>query len=65
MPRRAIVTGRQGALSMHPQVESREYQLRAAEAERRAARSVDPDMKTSYLKIALQYQRLAQEAAER
>jgi hypothetical protein len=50
---------------MHPQVESREFQLRAAEAEKRAARSVDPDMKTSYLKIALQYQRLAREAAER
>lgn len=58
--------GRQrGASSMHPQVESREYQLRAAEAEKRAARTVDPDMRTSYLKIALQYQRLAQEAAQR
>jgi hypothetical protein len=50
---------------MHPSIESKEYLARAVEAEKRSARTSDPHMKKSYIEIAAQYRRLAQEGAAR
>jgi hypothetical protein len=50
---------------MHPHIEAQEHLIRAEDAEKRAVRSVDPEMRATYLEIAEQYRRLAKEAAER
>jgi hypothetical protein len=50
---------------MHPSDESQEYSNRAAEAERRATHTSDPDVKATLLLVAAQYRRLAEETAER
>jgi hypothetical protein len=50
---------------MHPSLESQEHLARWVEAEKRSARTSAPNMKKSYIEIAAQYRRLAQEAAAR